>query len=161
MAELTFNLEKLFETYSTLVAGNYKSALLDLQETDTKYQPPKLDIETATVLDAAKHIQNCTGYYGVTSKLASYARASHKLAEGAYKQQHRHYVSQSDGKNESARVAEADALVVTHYEQMIFFETALFLFSAIESAARTAADSSRKIAELINSHHIAEVGNKN
>jgi len=161
MADLTFNLDKLFETYADLVTGEYKTALMDLQSTDTKYSPPYINVETATVLDAAKHIQDCTGYYGVVSKLASYSSAAFKLAEGSYKQQHRSRVANSDGKNEAARTAEADGLVTEYYEQMIFFETALSLFSAIERAARTAADSSRKIAELINSHHIAEVGNKN
>lgn len=157
---LNFDLDKLLETYSDLVVDEYKDAINDLRTTNEKYAAPTLDIANATVIEAAEHVQKCTAYYGMISKCAGLAASTYALAEGRYKQRFREALGKSDGKNEAAREAYAAEATKAEYKDLLFFESAVKLFSALERSARTAADSSRKIAELVQSHHIAEVGNK-
>jgi hypothetical protein len=158
--EQQFQLNKLFETYSNLVTNNYKVALADLMETGGKYTPPTLDFTNTSLMEAAEHIQACSTYHSTVSQLASFARSAFTLSEGLYKQKFRKALGEAEGSNAAAREAFATAATELEHDQVLFYQSAMILFDSLEKSARIAADSSRKMAELIQSQHISEVGNK-
>jgi hypothetical protein len=158
--EQPFELAKLFATYSDLVTGHYKHALSDLMNSNGEFEPPQLDVVDATLTDAAQHIQNCSAYYNTVSKLASYARSAFSLAEGLYKHRFKQELGRAPGSNAANRESYAVDKTSQEYDQMLFYQSAMILFESLEKSARIAADSSRKMAELIQSQHIAEMGNK-
>ena len=158
--EHSFEINKLYETYQGLVTENYKSALSDLMEANIEYKPPVLNVTEASVMDAAEHIQNCSVYYATVSKLASFARSAHTLAEGLYKQKFRSALVDASGSNAAQREAVAASQTTEEYNQVLFYQSAAILFDSLEKAGRSAADSSRKMAELIQSQRITEAGNK-
>ncbi len=155
-----YNLDKLFETYSDLVSGEYKAAIVDLRNGSQVYSNPTIDIANATIVEAAEHVQQCSAYYGMVCKISGLAASTHSLAEGRYKQRYREALGRSEGKNEAAREAYATGETEDELKDLLFFESAMKLFAALERSARVAADSSRKIADLVQSHHITESGNK-
>lgn len=155
----SFNLELLLGTYDKLIGGKYKQALVEFsEEAAPDYTPPTIDIKEASIEEAASHVQAAANYYAMISNLAAFARSAFKLAEGQYKQAFRVALLSATGKNKEAREAEASQATEQLYEQMIFFESALILFSSLEQAGRVNADSSRKIADLIHSQRITESG---
>jgi len=155
-----YNLEKLLETYSEMVVDEYKTAIISLKNQEELYKPPTIDVTHATVLEAADHVQRCSSYYGSICKVSGFAVSAFDLVEGRYKQAYRKALGESTGKNEAAREADAAEATSEELDDLLFFQSAVKLFAALERAARVAADSSRKIADLVQSHHIAEVGNK-
>lgn len=155
-----FDLTLLLQNYSSLVSGHYREAIEALMENKDTHTPPRIDIPDASVEDAAQHVQDCAHYYAQVSLLSAFARSAQKLAEGQHKHQFRQALLETKASNRESREAEAGVKTKDAYDQLIFFESALALFSSMESAARTAADSSRKIAELIHSQRITESGNK-
>ncbi|MGW8178047.1 MAG: hypothetical protein ACWGQW_04535 [bacterium] len=156
-----FNLATLLSTYDSLLGGEYKQALSEFLTHETAdYEPPSIDIKEATIDEAATHVQNCAEYYFKVSKIAGYARSAQKIAEGQYKQAFRIALLNATGSNKEAREAEAAQQTGKQHEQLLFFESALTLFTSLEQAARVNADSSRKIADLIHSQRITESGLK-
>ena len=154
------NLDKLFETYSDIVTEEYKSAILDLKNAENVYTAPTIDVSEASIIEAASHVEECSAYYGMVCKIAGLSSSAYALAEGRYKQLYREALGRSEGKNEAAREAFAATETAEYLNDLLFFESASKLFAALERSARVAADSSRKIADLVQSHHITEVGNK-
>lgn len=157
MAE--YNLEKLLETYEGLVVDEYKTAITNLKQDGTLYKPPTLDVANATVLEAAEHVQKCSSYYSMICTVSGFASASFDLVEGRYKEAYKKALGESDGKNEAAREAFAAEATEDLHKDVLFFQSAVKLFASLERAARVAADSSRKIADLVHSNHITEMGN--
>lgn len=151
-----FDLDKLFDSYKSIVVGPYKKALVDASE----FHPPKIDPKEATVIDAAEYVSEAAAHYGMVSHLAACARAAADLAEAKYKLEYKAALIEADGKNAEARDAAAQIESQDEYEEMIFYKSASVIFNSLEQTARTTADSSRKIAEMIQSHHISELGNK-
>lgn len=157
---MEFHLDKLLSTYSDLVTPNYKKALTNLMEESEAFKPPVLEFENASLMDAAEHVQNCSNYHSMVSQLASFARSAYNLSEGLYKQKFRSALGSAPGSNAAAREAVAASKTENEHSQVLFYQSAMILFDSLEKSARIAADSSRKMAELIQSQHISEMGNK-
>lgn len=158
---IEFDYEKLLNTYGELVHHEYKAAIVALINHDNNYRPPDINVSEANVLTAAEHVQACSQYYTFVCELSAHSKSAFKLAEAKYKQAFRVSIGNSDGKNAEAREAYAAAETKDELETMAFFESAMILFSSMEQSARVAADSSRKIADLIHSLHITDLGNRN
>jgi len=157
----SFNLDTLTQTYSDLLTGPYKHALIELTSGGThSYIPPSINIKEAEIDDAAEHVRASSDYYSKISTLTGFARSAQKLAEGRYKQAFRVALLNATGSNKEAREAHAAEATAELHNQLMFFESALMLFTSLEQAARVNADSSRKIADLIHSQRITEAGNK-
>lgn len=157
----SFNLEQLINTYSNLLTGQYKQALSELIEgTNQSFVPPSINIQEAEIDDAAEHVRLSSDYYSKISTITGFARSAQKLTEGRYKQAFRVALLEANGSNKETREAEAAVVTSELHDQLLFFESALMLFTSLEQAARVNADSSRKIAELIHSQRITEAGNK-
>ena len=157
--EQQFHLDKLLDTYSNLVAPQYKKALQDLMENGAAFRPPSLNIEEASLVEAAEHVQNCSEYHSDICKLAGFAKSAYNLSEGLYKQRFRQALGKAPGSNKESREAYAAGETEEENAQVLFYESAMILFDSLEKSARGAADSSRKMAELIKSQNISEVGN--
>ena len=156
----TFDLHQLHLTYQGLISEQYKTTLKALMNQSPDFQPPMLDVADATINEAAVHIQRCSVYHAEMSRLASLAKNAANLSEGLYKQRFRTALGKAPGSNAAEREAWAATETEEAYETFLFYQSASQLFDSLEKAARVAADSSRKIADLIHSQHISEAGNK-
>ena len=156
----TPNLGLLLDTYAHLVNDEYENALIAfIQNEGVGYKTPTIDLNDAHLEDAIQHVQESSEHYYQMSKLAGFARSAHKIAESRYKQKFRNGLLSATGSNKEAREAEAAQAASEEYDLMVFYESAVTLFSSLEQAARVNADSSRKIADLIHSQRITEAGN--
>ena len=80
------------------------------------------------------------------------ARAQYKLIEGSYK---RIYKANRVGKNESEREANALGAAEGEYTALITAESIVSLAESMESAARIASESARKLIDKVQSMQVA------
>ena len=87
-----------------------------------------------------------------TSRFAGMARAQYKLIEGSYK---RVYKANRVGKNEAEREANALGAAEEEYTALITAESIVHLAESMETAARVASESARKLIDKVQSMQIA------
>jgi len=98
-----------------------------------------------TRLEVSRLIANASNKYGKAIRLAAIARALAKAAEAKYKYKFR--TSLGVGKNKEEREAYALAAAEEEYNTMMYFQAVQELCESVESAARIASESARKMME--------------
>lgn len=124
------------------------------QSTSFKYFIDIPDSDTIDLgLDAlASLVAKSSNVYGRAARFAGMARANYKLIEGKYKKV---YKSSRVGKNEAEREAAAMEAAEEEYNALITCEAIVSLAESMESAARIASESARKLMDKVQSMQIA------
>jgi hypothetical protein len=124
------------------------------QESSLKYFIEIPDADTVDLgLDAlASLVAKSSNVYGRAARFAGMARANYKLVEGKYKKV---YKSSRVGKNEAEREAAAMEAAEEEYAALITCEAIVSLAESMESAARIASESARKLMDKAQSMQIA------
>lgn len=124
------------------------------QSTSFKYFIEIPDSDTIDLgLDSlASLVAKSSNVYGRAARFAGMARANLKLIEGKYKKV---YKSSRIGKNEAEREAAAMEAAEEEYSALITCEAIVSLAESMESAARIASESARKLMDKVQSMQIA------
>jgi hypothetical protein len=97
-------------------------------------------------------VARTSNVYGRIARFAGMARAQYKLIEGSYK---RVYKANRVGKNEAEREANALGAAESEYTALVTAESIVNLAESMESAARIASESARKLIDKVQSMQIA------
>lgn len=99
--------------------------------------------EDLSVDNIRRLVATSSNEYSQACRLAGLSRAQHKLAKAAYKRKYES--SLGPGKNADEREANANQSALAELEKMTLLETIVELCESIESAARVASESSRRM----------------
>jgi hypothetical protein len=113
---------------------------------------PDANYVDLTVADLASLVAKSSNVYGRSARFAGIARAQYKILEGQYKKV---YKANRIGKNESEREAAAIQAAQDEYSAMVAMEAVLALAESMESSARIASESARKLMDKVQSMQIA------
>jgi len=102
--------------------------------------------------ELASLVARTSNVYGRIARFAGMARAQYKLIEGSYK---RVYKANRVGKNEAEREANALGAAEDEYTALITAESIVSLAESMESAARIASESARKLIDKVQSMQVA------
>lgn len=123
--------------------SSYSSYFIEIPDADT------IDLG----LDAlASLVAKTSNVYGRAARFAGMARANYKLVEGRYKKV---YKSSRVGRNEAEREANAMEAAEEEYAALVTCEAIVNLAESMESAARIASESARKLMDKAQSMQIA------
>lgn len=115
---------------------------------------PEIDSVDMSQADLASLVARSSNVYGRVTRFAGMARAHYKLCEGRYKKV---YKSNRTGKNEAEREANALEAAEEQYTAMITAESIVHLAESMESAARIASESARKLMDKLQQMQIASL----
>jgi len=126
------------------------------QSTSFKYFIEIPDSDTIDLgLDAlASLVAKSSNVYGRAARFAGMARANYKIVEGRYK---KIYKSSRVGKNEAEREAAAMEAAEEEYAALVTCEAIVSLAESMESAARIASESARKLMDKAQSMQMASL----
>jgi hypothetical protein len=113
---------------------------------NSKNNPYFIEIPEEDVIDLGLDV------YGRSARFAGMARANYKLIEGKYKKV---YKSSRVGKNEAEREAAAMEAAEAEYSALVTCEAIVNLAESLESSARIASESARKLMDKVQSMQIA------
>lgn len=113
---------------------------------------PDVDTLDLGIHEMASLVARTSNVYGRVARLAGMARAQYKIIEGSYKKV---YKANRVGKNEAEREANALEAAENEYTALITAEAIVNLTEAMETAARVASESSRKLIDKIQSMQVA------
>ena len=121
---------------------------------DSEYFITIPDINTLDlgIHELASLVARTSNVYGRIARFAGMARAQYKLIEGSYK---RVYKANRVGKNEAEREANALGAAESEYTALVTAESIVSLAESMESAARIASESARKLIDKVQSMQIA------
>lgn len=150
------SIEKLNELLSDFLSPQIKE-IIDAYASGEKADDyfvsiPEVDTVDMTMADLSSLVAKTSNVYGRVTRFAGMARAHYKLSEGKYKKV---YKSNRTGKNEAEREANALEAAEAEYTAMITAESIVQLAESMESAARIASESSRKLLDKMQSMQIA------
>lgn len=100
----------------------------------------------------ASLVARTSNVYGRAARFAGIARAQYKILEGNYK---RKYKANRVGRNEAEREAAAMGAAEAEYTALMTCEAVVSLAESIESGARIASESARKLMDKIQSMQLA------
>lgn len=123
---------------------------------DSEYFISIPDINTIdlTISELASLVARSSNVYGRVTRFAGMARAYYKLVEGRYKKV---YKTNRVGKNEAEREANALEAAENEYTALITVEAIVSLAESMETAARVASESCRKLMDKAQSIQIASL----
>ena len=113
---------------------------------------PDVNYIDLTIHDLASLVARTSNVYGRSARFAGMARANFKLIEGKYKKV---YKSSRVGKNEAEREAAAMEAAEAEYSALVTCEAIVNLAESLESSARIASESARKLMDKVQSMQIA------
>lgn len=113
---------------------------------------PESDVIDLGLEHIASLVARTSNVYGRAARFAGIARAQYKMLEGAYK---RVYKSNKVGRNEDEREANAMSAAEDEYAALVTCEAVVELAESIETAARIASESARKLMDKMQSMQIA------
>jgi len=113
---------------------------------------PDINVLDLGIHELASLVARTSNVYGRVARFAGMARAQYKLIEGSYK---RVYKANRVGKNEAEREANALGAAEDEYTALITAESIVSLAESMESAARIASESARKLIDKVQSMQIA------
>lgn len=113
---------------------------------------PEVDVIDLGIDKIASLVARTSNVYGRASRFAGMARAQYKLIEGNYK---KIYKANRVGKNEAEREASAIAAAEDEYTALVTCDAIVSLAEAIETSARIASESARKLMDKMQSMQIA------
>lgn len=150
------HLEKLNELLRDFLGPQLKE-VIDAYNSSTsinKYfvEIPETDTVDLGIENIASLVARTSNVYGRAARFAGIARAQFKILEGNYK---RIYKANRVGKNEAEREASAISAAEDEYTALVTCDAIVSLAEAIESAARIASESARKLMDKLQSMQIA------
>lgn len=149
-------LEKLQQLLQEFLGPQLKEVIdaYNSNGTINKYfvEIPEIDTIDLGIENIASLVARTSNVYGRAARFAGIARAQYKILEGNYK---RVYKSNRVGKNEAEREASAIAAAEDQYMALVTCDAIVSLAEAIESAARIASESARKLMDKLQSIQIA------
>lgn len=150
------NLEKLQQLLSDFLGPQIQEVINSYIDATkgSKYfiEIPDEDTVDLGIENMASLVAKTSNVYGRAARLAGMARANYKIMEGKYKKK---YKSSRVGKNEAEREAAAMEAAEDEYSALITCEAVLSLAESMESSARIASESARKLMDKVQSMQIA------
>lgn len=150
------SMEKLQELLQNFLGPQLKEVIdaYAAVEKSSKYfvEIPEVDIIDLGIDTIASLVARTSNVYGRAARFAGMARAQYKIIEGNYK---RVYKSNRIGKNEAEREASAMEAAESQYTEMITCEAIVSLAEAMETSARIASESARKLMDKMQSMQVA------
>jgi hypothetical protein len=134
-------LKEVIDAYSD--RANASKYFVEIPETDT------VDLGFEHI---ASLVARTSNVYGRAARFAGIARAQYKLIEGNYK---RVYKANRIGKNEAERDANAMEAAESEYMALTTCEAIVSLAESIETSARIASESARKLMDKMQSMQVA------
>lgn len=113
---------------------------------------PEVDIVDVGIDRIASLVARTSNVYGRSARFAGMARAQFKILEGNYKKV---YKANRVGKNEAEREASAISAAEEQYSALVTCDAIVSLAEAMETSARIASESARKLMDKIQSMQIA------
>jgi hypothetical protein len=113
---------------------------------------PEVDVIDMGLEKVASLVARTSNVYGRASRFAGMARAHYKITEGNYKKV---YKSNRVGKNEAEREASAINAAEDEYAALITCDAIVSLAESMETSARIASESARKLMDKMQSMQIA------
>jgi hypothetical protein len=146
--------EKLQELLTEFLGPQLKEVIDAYSSTSSKYfvEIPEVDVIDLGIDKIASLVARTSNVYGRASRFAGMARAQFKLMEGNYKKV---YKSNRVGKNEAEREAAAITAAEDEYAALVAYDAVVSLAEAIETSARIASESARKLMDKMQSMQIA------
>jgi hypothetical protein len=149
MQKLNELLREFIDPQIQEIVTAYASGLKDSEYFITIPDTNTLDLG---IHELASLVARTSNVYGRIARFAGMARAQYKLIEGSYK---RIYKANRVGKNESEREANALGAAEGEYTALITAESIVSLAESMESAARIASESARKLIDKVQSMQVA------
>lgn len=134
-------LKEIIDAYAD--SGNASKYFVEIPESDT------VDLGFDHI---ASLVARTSNVYGRAARFAGIARAQYKILEGSYK---RVYKANRVGKNEAEREATAMEAAEAEYTALTTCEAIVSLAESIESSARIASESARKLMDKMQSMQVA------
>lgn len=130
-----------------------------IRQAPSKDSPYLIELPHAYTVDLpieelASLVAKTSNAYGRVARFAGMARAEMKLAKGRYERKYKR--TSGEGNNEKARVANAMAACHDEHTAMTTSEAIAELAESLESAARVASESIRKIFDKAQAMQIAQ-----
>lgn len=113
---------------------------------------PEVDVIDLGLDKIASLVARTSNVYGRAARFAGMARAQFKIIEGNYK---KIYKSNRVGKNEAEREASAISAAEEEYTALVTCDAIVSLAESLETSARIASESARKLMDKIQSMQIA------
>lgn len=113
---------------------------------------PETDVIDLGIDQIASLVARTSNVYGRAARFAGIARAQYKILEGNYKKK---YKANKVGKNEDEREATAMNAAEEEYAAFVTCEAIVELAESIETSARIASESARKLMDKMQSMQIA------
>jgi hypothetical protein len=150
------NIEKLQQLLSDFLNPQIQEVINSYVEKgkDNLYfiEIPEVDVVDLGLDKLASLVARTSNVYGRAARFAGMARANYKLIEGKYKKV---YKSSRVGKNEAEREAAAMEAAEAEYSSLVTCEAIVNLAESLESSARIASESARKLMDKVQSMQIA------
>jgi hypothetical protein len=149
-------LEKLQEMLQQFLGPQLKEVIDAYNDNNNSYkyfiEIPETDVVDLGIEKIASLVARTSNVYGRAARFAGISRAQYKILEGKYKKV---YKSNRVGKNEAEREAAAMDAAEDEYFALVTCEAIVNLAEAMESAARIASESARKLMDKIQSMQVA------
>ena len=113
---------------------------------------PEVDVIDLGIDQIASLVARTSNVYGRAARFAGIARAQYKILEGSYKKK---YKANKVGRNEDEREAAAMNAAEDEYAAFVTCEAVVELAESIETAARIASESARKLMDKMQAMQIA------
>lgn len=125
-------------------------------ETTTKYfvEIPEVDVIDLGIDRIASLVARTSNVYGRAARFSGMARAQYKLIEGEYKKV---YKANRIGKNDAEREAAAMTAAESQYSALVTCESIVHLAESLETSARIASESARKLMDKMQAMQVAAV----
>lgn len=152
------NIEKLQHMLQEFLGPQLKEIIDAYNDQSSQYkyfiEIPETDVVDLGIENIASLVARSSNVYGRVARFAGIARAQYKILEGKYK---RVYKSSRVGRNEAEREAAAMDAAENEYFALVTCEAVVNLAESMESAARIASESARKLMDKIQSMQVASV----
>lgn len=152
------SIEKLQDLLEEFIGPQLKEVLQAYSSNDSTYkyfiEIPESDIVDLGLDALASLVAKTSNVYGRAARFAGMARAEYKILEGRYK---RVYKSNRVGKNEAERESAAMMAAEGEYSALVTCEAIVNLAEALETSARIASESARKLMDKVQSMQIASI----
>lgn len=149
-------IEKLQDLLDEFLGSQLKevvTAYVDLSNASKYFvEIPEVDVIDLGFENIASLVARTSNVYGRAARFAGMARAQYKILEGNYK---KIYKANRIGKNEAEREAAAMGAAELEYSALTTCEAIVSLAESIETAARIASESARKIMDKMQAMQMA------
>lgn len=148
--------EKLQELLNDFLGPQIKEVLDAYADVSANYkyfiEIPESDVIDLGIDKIASLVAKSSNVYGRASRFAGMARAQYKILESKYKKTYKYNMI---GKNEAEREANAMKAAEDEYLALTTCDAIVSLAEAMETSARIASESARKLMDKVQSMQIA------